>query len=89
MKKRSADEVMAALGDELIVEFDEIARTAHRKFMGYPSDVMVELDPRAQAACTYAHMVAEADRRRHPGLLAPRRNGARLLRRFGLDPDCG
>ena len=63
MMKRSADEVMDALGDDLIVEFDRIARAGHSRFMAYQAEVLVELDVRAQAACTYAHMVAEADRR--------------------------
>lgn len=63
MAKRSASEVMSALGDDLILEFDAIARAAHSRFMAYPSDILVELDARAQAACTYSHMLAEADRR--------------------------
>lgn len=63
MAKRSATEVMSALGDELILEFHGIALTGHSKFTAYPPEVLVELDARAQAACTYSHMLAEADRR--------------------------
>lgn len=63
MKKRPAAEVMEALGDDLIVDFDEIARVGHARFKAYSPEDLVELDARAQAACTYSHMLAEADRR--------------------------
>lgn len=63
MTDRSPTEIMEALGDNLISEFDEIARAAHNRFRGYRPEDLVELDQRAQAACTYAHMLADSDRR--------------------------
>lgn len=62
MPTRSLDETMAALGP-VLDDFDQIARVAHAKYRGYDAAVLIELDARAQAACTYAHMSAEADRR--------------------------
>src|SRR5580693_6271614 len=32
-------------------------------YMGYRPEDLVELDVRAQSACTYCHMLSEADRR--------------------------
>lgn len=63
MPDRTMDEILTALGDDLILEFDLIARAAHDRFRSYPPEVLIELDPRAQAACTYSHMLAEAYRR--------------------------
>ena len=63
MKKRPAAEVMEALGDDFINDFDAIARAGHARFRAYRPEDLVELDVRAQAACTYSHMLAEADRR--------------------------
>lgn len=80
MKKRTVTEVMDALGEELILEFDQIARVGHALFKSYPAEIQVELDARAQAACTYSHMLAEADRRfigRH-GIRTLEINGLKL-----------
>ncbi len=62
MPTRSLDEIMAALGSALD-DFDQITRLAHSKYRSYDAGVLLELDARAQCACTYAHMSAEADRR--------------------------
>lgn len=62
MPHRSLDQIMSALGQTLD-EFDQIARAAHSLYRSYPSNVLLEHDLRAQAACTYAHMNAEAGRR--------------------------
>ena len=59
---RSENEIMDALNGHLD-DLDAIARSAHGRYREYPTPVLVEHDVRAQAACTYAHMVAEADRR--------------------------
>lgn len=63
MPKRSPAEIMEALGDALISELDEIVRAGHSRFRAYRPEDLIELDVRAQAACTYAHMLAEGDRR--------------------------
>ncbi len=47
----------------LLDAFDQIARAAHARYRAYKPEDLVELDNRAQAACTYCHMVADADRR--------------------------
>lgn len=57
------DEILTAVGDELLATFEAIAREAHETYRGYPAVVLVEHDVRAQAACTYAHMQLGADRR--------------------------
>ena len=62
MPQRSMDETLAALGT-VLDEFDQVARHAHTTYKGYSPDILIELDSRAQAACTYAHMLAEIDRR--------------------------
>lgn len=62
MPKRSLEETMIALG-AVLDDFDDIARIAHAKYRAYDPAVLVEHDARAQAACTYAHMSAEATRR--------------------------
>lgn len=63
MSHRTMSQIMEALGDNLLDDLDAIAREAHGKYRGYDPSVLIEHDPRAQAACTYAHMVAAADRR--------------------------
>lgn len=63
MIERTATQVMEALGDDLVSELDEIARAGHLRFSSYKPEDLIELDVRAQAACTYAHMLAESDRR--------------------------
>lgn len=63
MHDRSMDQILESITD-LLDHFDKIARLAHAKYKTYAiGDIAVEHDARAQAACTYAHMVAEADRR--------------------------
>lgn len=63
MPDRSMLEIMDALGDPLLEEFDQVTRNAHDRYRAYnPADI-IEHDSRAQAACTYCHMGAEADRR--------------------------
>jgi hypothetical protein len=62
MPTRTIDEVMTALEGRLD-EFDLITRLAHNRYRAYSPADLVELDSRAQAVCTYCHMVAEADRR--------------------------
>ncbi|WP_143748396.1 hypothetical protein [Mesorhizobium carmichaelinearum] len=63
MPERSMTEILDAIGDEFISEFDEITRAAHSRYRSYRPEDLIEHDVRAQAACTYAHMVAEGDRR--------------------------
>jgi hypothetical protein len=63
MPERPMDEILASLGDDIILEFDAIARAAHGRFRAYAPADLIELDSRAQAACTYSHMLAEAYRR--------------------------
>jgi hypothetical protein len=62
MADRTLEDLMAALSG-LLDDCHAIPHVAHRKYRAYPSDVLVEHDPRAAAACTYSHMVAEAERR--------------------------
>jgi hypothetical protein len=63
MPDRTMDEILDALG-ETVDHFDQISRVAHTKYRSYAvGDIAIEHDVRAQAACTYAHMLAEADRR--------------------------
>ena len=62
MPKRSISEIMEAM-DGFLDDFDQIAREAHGRYRAYNPADLLELDVRAQAACTYAHMVAAADRR--------------------------
>ncbi len=63
MADRTMDQILDAIAD-FLDHFDEIPRLAHAKYRTYAvGDIAVEHDARAQAACTYAHMVAEADRR--------------------------
>lgn len=63
MPHRSMNEIISDLGDDLIEDFDAIAREAHDKYRAYDPSALIEHDARAQASCTYAHMVAAADRR--------------------------
>ncbi len=62
MDERSMEEVMGALVG-LYDDLDEIPRTAFETYRSYPPEILVEHDMRAQATCTYCHMVAEAERR--------------------------
>jgi len=77
MPDRSTEQTLDALGP-LLDEFDQIIRNAHARYRAYlPADIL-ELDRRAQAACTYCHMSAGADR------LFLGRPGVRLLDIKGL-----
>lgn len=62
MELRAIDEVMGLLEPRLDT-FDKILREGHSTYESYPPEVQVELDARAQATCTYCHIVAEAERR--------------------------
>lgn len=63
MPHRTMAETLEALGDDLLDEFDALAREAHSTYRAYDPAVLIEHDVRTQANCTYAHMVASADRR--------------------------
>lgn len=62
MPERSLDQTMDALA-EYLDDFDQITREAHDRYMRYDALDLVEHDRRAQAACTYSHMVAAASRK--------------------------
>jgi hypothetical protein len=63
MPDRTMAETLDAVGDGLLDEFAEIVRAGHARYMAYRPEDLIELDVRAQSACTYCHMHAEADRR--------------------------
>lgn len=63
MPYRTMQQIMEALGDDLLDDIDAIAREAHATYRAYDPAVLIEHDVRAQATCTYTHMVAAADRR--------------------------
>lgn len=63
MPHRTMSELMDALGDDLLDALDAISREAHSTYRAYDPAVLIEHDVRAQATCTYTHMVAGADRR--------------------------
>ena len=60
MPDRAMPETLDAVGDGLLAE---IVRAGHARYMAYQPQDLIELDVRAQSACTYCHMHAEADRR--------------------------
>jgi hypothetical protein len=62
MPERGVDQIMNALAPYLDL-LDQITRSAHARYRGYNSADLLEHDARAHAACTYAHMNAEAERR--------------------------
>lgn len=62
MLDRSLEDIVSGI-EPWLDEFDQIARTGHSRYRNYPAADLIELDSRAQAACTYSHMIAEADRR--------------------------
>ena len=62
MPDRTLAQTMNALAPYLD-ELDQIARAAHTRYRAYSPADLIEHDARAQAACTYAHMNAEAERR--------------------------
>jgi hypothetical protein len=63
MPHRAMAETFEAIGDDLLDEFDALTREAHATYRSYDPAVLIEHDARAQANCTYTHMVAAADRR--------------------------
>lgn len=63
MPHRTMDQTLEALGETVLDELAEIVHAGHARYMGYAPADSLELDVRAQAACTYCHMHAEADRR--------------------------
>jgi hypothetical protein len=63
MPHRSMDETLDAVGEALLDELAEIVRAGHDRYMRYRPEDLIELDVRAQSACTYCHMHSEADRR--------------------------
>jgi len=77
MPDRTMTETLDALG-ALLDDFDQITRIAHARFRAYRPEDIIELDTRAQAACTYCHMGSEADRRFLD------RSGIRLIDLSGL-----
>lgn len=77
MPTRTMDETLYGFG-AVLDDFDQIARRAHAQFRAYRSEDLIELDARAQAACTYSHMLAEADR------LISGRDGVRSFEIRGL-----
>ena len=60
---RTMIETLDAIGESLLDELDDIARAADARYRSYKTDDLIEHDVRAQAACTYCHMVADADRK--------------------------
>lgn len=62
MVNRSMEEIMQEV-DFLLDELDEICRYGFHTYRSYDPAVLIEHDPRASAACIYAHIAAEADRR--------------------------
>src|SRR6266542_1122985 len=63
MPHRSMDETLDAVGETILDELAEIVRAGHERYMAYRPEDLIELDVRAQSACTYCHMHSEADRR--------------------------
>lgn len=61
MRLPEIDEVMPKLEPYLDM-LDRILREAHEKYLSYTPEILLELDSRAQAACTYCHIVACAER---------------------------
>jgi hypothetical protein len=62
MVDRTMTEVMDGLGS-LLDELDAVCRYGFDTYRAYPANVLLEHDPRAAAACIYAHMAADAERR--------------------------
>jgi hypothetical protein len=49
--------------DFLLDDLDQICRTSFGKYRRYDTEVLLDHDPRAAAACMYSHMAADAERR--------------------------
>ncbi|HZP67979.1 MAG TPA: hypothetical protein VFB32_16870 [Rudaea sp.] len=54
---------MDRISNDLLVHIDEITRSGFNRYQSIPAELKIELGPRAQAACIYDFMMAEADRR--------------------------
>jgi hypothetical protein len=63
MPHRTMMETLDSIGEVVLDELDEIARAADARYRAYKTEDLIEHDVRAQAACTYCHMLADADRR--------------------------
>ena len=63
MPHRTMDQTLEALGKGAVAELAEIVRAGHARYMRYAAADLIELDIRAQAACTFCHMQSEANRR--------------------------
>src|SRR6185437_2687903 len=63
MPHRNMDETLFAFGESAIDELAAIIRAGHERYTAYNGADLLELDVRAQAACTFCHMHAEADRK--------------------------
>jgi hypothetical protein len=63
MPHRTMAEMLDAVGDDTLDDFDALTREAHSKYRSYDPAILIEHDVRAQATCTYSHMFAAADRR--------------------------
>jgi hypothetical protein len=63
MAEKTMGEIMARVGNDLLNEVEEITRFGFDRYHEISPNLKVDLDPRAQAACIYAFMMAEADRR--------------------------
>src|SRR5262245_55807057 len=63
MPSRTMDQTLEALGEAAIDELADLVRAGHARYMACAPADLLELDVRAQAACTFCHMHAEADRR--------------------------
>lgn len=63
MPHRTMSKTLETIGDGLLDEFDALTREAHSTYRAYDPAILIEHDMRAQATCTYTHMVAAADRR--------------------------
>ncbi len=55
-------DAMSAL-DPYFDDLDAICRDSHTKYRGYPPELLIEHDRRAEANCIYSHMRADAERR--------------------------
>lgn len=62
MTSYTQSDAMDAL-DPFFEDLDAICRSALGTYRGYPPEVRIEHDRRAQASCIYCHMANEADRR--------------------------
>ena len=62
MSEEEINGLLERLGS-LIDDCHAIPHHAHGRYRSYPSEYLIDHDARAAAACTYCHMVAEAERR--------------------------